>query len=68
MRRQLILFEETQHLEPDYFLSGNPESPDPYDGERYTYYDQDDPENCRIQVIKESLGSLVLKQELQDGE
>lgn len=67
MRRQFILFEEVPHLEEDYFISGNPDQPDPHEGERYIYYDQDDPENCRIQVVKESLGSLVLRQEDTNG-
>lgn len=36
--KQLRLFEATPHLESDYFLSGVPEIPDPYDGEPWTYH------------------------------
>lgn len=35
--KQLKLFEATPHLESDYFLSGNPDVLDPYDGEPWTY-------------------------------
>lgn len=35
--RQLTLFEESRHLESDYFLSGVPEIPDPYYGDQWTY-------------------------------
>ena len=37
MNRQLTLFTETTHLEPDHWFSGTPDIPDPYDGEHWTY-------------------------------
>lgn len=37
MNKQLTLFAETQHLESDYFISGTPDIPDPYEGEYWQY-------------------------------
>lgn len=37
MNRQLVLFEQTRHLEADYFLSGNENIHDPYEGEEWIY-------------------------------
>lgn len=37
MSEQLKLFDSENHLTPDYFISGNPEIPDPQNEQYYTY-------------------------------
>lgn len=37
MNTQPRLFTESRHLEADYFLSGNPQIPDPCEGSQWVY-------------------------------
>lgn len=66
---QIHLFEEVTHLEPDYFISGTPDLPDPYDSgwERYRYFFQLPEYRAPIAKLIDPVVELVLCNPVEDG-